>query len=214
MNRFCLRMMGTCCAFVMFTAVASANCGNVAPHSGGQRMAPSATLSDLAWRLAQGNALQTPDGAETALQGEGKGDHDNSDLVGFWRTTLVSDAGLVVDIGFDQFHPDGMENAVDSPAPSSGNVCLGIWEKAEHRPWRYEDLHPSFNWDASGNVISIFVERLQIYSIARNGKTFSGTFTWDSYDFQGNVIPDAHVEGTLTGDRITMRGSVPFPFAF
>jgi hypothetical protein len=137
-------------------------------------------------------------------------DHEvNPSIVGFWKTTFTS-SDIVVDIGFDQFHPDGTENSVDSPAPSLGNVCLGVWEKTGRRD--YSEIHPDFNWDPiNGKPVSIFVQRVEV-TISRDGKSFAGKFTWDSYDFSGKPLVDSHVEGTVTGERITVKGGVPFPF--
>ena len=137
-------------------------------------------------------------------------DHEaNPQIVGFWKTTFTSD-GTVVDVGFDQFHPDGTENSVDSPAPSFGNVCLGVWEKTGRR--RYSEVHPDFNWDpVTGKTVSIFVQKVEV-TISRDGKSFTGKFTWDSYDFSGKPLADSHIEGTVAGERITVKGGVPFPF--
>jgi hypothetical protein len=136
--------------------------------------------------------------------------HDvKSPIVGFWKTTFTS-GGVVVDVGFDQFHPDGTEISVDSPVPSFGNICSGVWEKTGRR--HYSEVHPSFNWDvSSGKVVSIFIQRVEI-SVNRDGKSFSGTFTWDSYDFSGNLLPASHSEGSVIGERITVKGPFPFPF--
>jgi hypothetical protein len=33
-------------------------------------------------------------------------------------------------------------------------------------------------------------------------------------DFKGKLITDLHVQGSLTGERITANASLPFPFPF
>jgi hypothetical protein len=187
----------------LFPQGANAQCGSAAAFG---RKAPATVLNSPI-------DSPQPDLAEPQSESE---EHDaeehrgKSSIAGFWKTVFTSEPdGAVVDVGFDQFHPDGTENAVDSPAPSTGNVCLGVWEKTG--PRRYTDVHPSFNWDASGKVVSIFVERLYL-RVSRNGRKFSGIFTWDSYDFNGNPLEGSHVAGTVTGDRITVNDPIPFPF--
>jgi hypothetical protein len=48
----------------------------------------------------------------------------------------------------------------------------------------------------------------------QDGKSFTGTFTWDSYDFKGNPIEGSHLAGTVSGERVTVKGTIPFPFPF
>ena len=189
----------------IFPQGAKAQCGSAAALA---RKAPGAALNSVVDSAAQTELAQPESESEEHDAQEHRG---KSSIAGFWKTVFTSEPdGTVVDVGFDQFHPDGTENAVDSPAPSSGNVCLGVWEKTG--PRSYKDVHPSFNWDvASGKVVSIFVERLYV-RVSRNGKKFSGTFTWDSYDFSGDPIGGSHVVGTVTGDRITVNDPIPFPF--
>jgi hypothetical protein len=203
-----LTILGTVAGVIAFCTVfpqrANAQCGL------GAALARKATGPAF-------NSLVNPPQVDLAQPQSESEEHDAEEhrgkpsIAGFWKTVFTSEPdGAVVDVGFDQFHPDGTENAVDSPAPSSGNVCLGVWEKTG--PRRYTDVHPSFNWDvASGKVVSIFVERLYL-NVSRNGKKFSGTFTWDSYDFSGNPLDGSHVAGTVTGDRITVNDPIPFPF--
>jgi hypothetical protein len=59
--------------------------------------------------------------------------------------------------------------------------------------------------------VSIFIERLNV-TISRDGNSYQGSFTWDSYDFQGNLLSDSSVAGTITGTRIQVDSAFPFPF--
>jgi hypothetical protein len=73
-------------------------------------------------------------------------------------------------------------------------------------------VHPAFNFDSTGTtVVSIFIERVQVV-IAPDGNSFTGAFTWDSYDFSGHPLPGTHLVGALTGTRITVGAPFPFPF--
>jgi hypothetical protein len=51
-------------------------------------------------------------------------------------------------------------------------------------------------------------------TVARDGKTFSGTWTQDNYDFSGNLIAGNHFDGTVTGTRIAPGLPFPFPIPF
>src|SRR5215469_4046960 len=130
-------------------------------------------------------------------------------ITGLWKVVFVS-GGVTVDVGFEQWHSDGTEMLNDTPPPASGNVCLGTWEKTG--PQTYSLVHPAFNFDSTGTtVVSIFIERVQAV-IAPDGNSFTGTFTWDSYDFSGNPLPGTHLAGTVSGTRITVGTPIPFPF--
>jgi hypothetical protein len=198
-----MTLVGFMAFFTVFAANGVASCASAAAHpaTSGQ-VFPGFAMPSPQDQTSQPDA----DEQQTASQES----HDiNSPIVGFWKTTFTSD-GLVVDVGFDQFHPDGTEISVDSPAPSFGNVCSGVWEKTGRR--HYSEVHPNFNWDASsGKAVSIFIQRVEI-RVSQDGKSFSGTFTWDSYDFSGNPLPASHSEGSVTGERITVKGPFPFPF--
>jgi hypothetical protein len=130
-------------------------------------------------------------------------------IIGLWKGIWVS-SGTTVDVGFEQWHSDGTEILNDTPPPASGNVCLGTWEKIG--PRTYSLVHPAFNFDAAGTtVVSIFIEREQV-TVSLDGNDFTGTFTWDSYDFSGQPLAGSHLAGTLTGKRIQVNAPFPFPF--
>jgi hypothetical protein len=198
--RHVIAVIGLC---ALFGPVANADCGSAAAKGAvlGQ------TLPGNVFTLPPDPAVQG-NTEEQARSDSGEEHNFSRSIVGFWKTTFTS-GGVVVDVGFDQFHPDGTENSVDSPAPSFGNVCLGVWEKTGYR--RYMEVHPDFNWDPTGKAVSIFIQRVEI-TVSPDGQSFSGTFTWDSYDFAGKPLAGTHSEGTATGERITVRGRFPFPF--
>jgi hypothetical protein len=175
--------------------------------------APGA-CSSLGGQIVPGRvaALQTPPVHEVDPSGlpAEEPEHGRRPLMtGLWKTVFVS-GGAVINLGFNTWHSDGTEWALDStPRPALGNVCPGVWERIGHRT--YATVHPAFNYDPSGvNVESIFIERLSV-TISPDGNTFHGTFTWDSYDFEGNLLSGS-VAGTLTGTRIKVGPAFPFPF--
>jgi hypothetical protein len=177
---------------------AAAACGSSA-----QRLPPSVSSA-----LQLPPSLQEPasDGvaAEEPERGEGPS------MTGLWKTVFVA-GGAVVNLGFNTWNSDGTEWALDGGfPPAAGNVCPGVWKRIGHRSYR--TVHPAFNYDASNtHVVSIFIERLKI-TISRDGNSYQGDFTWDSYDFQGNLLPGS-VAGRIAGTRIQVGSAFPFPFA-
>jgi hypothetical protein len=176
---------------------AAAACG-----SSVQRLPPSVS-----------SALQLPPLQEPASDGIAAEEPERGEgpsMTGLWKTVFVA-GGAVVNLGFNTWHSDGTEWALDGGfPPAAGNVCPGVWERIGHRSYR--TVHPAFNYDASNtHVASIFIERLNV-TISRDGNSYQGDFTWDSYDFQGNLLPGS-VVGRITGTRIQVGSAFPFPFS-
>lgn len=118
-------------------------------------------------------------------------------IVGLWRATFVSD-GQVVDEGFDIWHSDGTEVLNDNPNPASGNVCLGVWSQTGARSFKLK--HLSWSYDEGGNLNGTVIIREQV-TVDSSGASYKGTFKVDAFDLKGN--PMFHIDGQLTGERIT-----------
>ena len=181
-----------------------ASCGS--PETA-RRVLANSPASALQPALAQPAAAAVPN-SETEVGPE-------PSIAGLWKTVFVS-GGSVVTVGFDSWHSDGTEFAVDSAPVVTGTYCPGTWEKKA--PRTYSSIHPVYNYDpVTGNPNSIFIERVRT-TLSADGKTFAGTFTWDCYDFAGNLQTAGplacSITGTLTATRITVDGPFPFPFPF
>jgi len=126
--------------------------------------------------------------------------HNSADpsIVGLWKTTFTS-GGQVVDEGFDQWSSDGTEILNDDPPPQTGNVCLGVYVKSALSTYKLK--HPSWTFDASGNVNGTAIIR-ELVIIGQGGNTYSGTYTIDVYDLEGNHL--AQFGGTISATRITV----------
>ncbi len=146
-------------------------------------------------------------GSGPSLRHEANG--GGKDITGLWKSILVSD-GAVVMVEFDTWHKDGTELALDGLfPPATGQICPGVWEKTG--PNTYATVHPAFEYDAAGvNIVAIFIERMRV-TLSDDGNSFQGTFTWENYDFRGNLLPGA-IAGTVTGTRIEVSSAFPFPF--
>lgn len=84
-----------------------------------------------------------------------------------------------------------------------------MWEQIG--PRTYRTLHPAFNYDSAGlNVVGVFIERVEV-TVSAGGNRYHGKFTFDNYDFAGNLLPGS-VAGTLTATRIRAGDlTVPVP---
>src|SRR5215469_10455957 len=196
------RMLVACIAVCAILAgTARAQCGSAARKTAaltpGLRISPDfATSSPGALSQTGFTLAQNDDSSEIPI-------------TGLWKVVFVS-GGATVDVGFEQWHSDGTEMLNDTPPPASGNVCLATWEKTGARTYSLVLL--AFNFDSTGTiVVSIFIERVQAV-IAPDGNSFTGAFTWDSYDFSGHPLPGTHLAGAVTGTRITVGAPLPFPF--
>jgi hypothetical protein len=105
-------------------------------------------------------------------------------IVGLWHGTL-SFNGQTLAQAFETFHGDGTEALNTNHAPLQGNVSFGVW--VEGGPHTYKVTHPSWRWDASGNLIGTEVIR-QTITMDVHGSTFTGTATIDILDLAGNLL--------------------------
>jgi hypothetical protein len=126
-----------------------------------------------------------------------KGD-DEAVIVGLWNTTVTS-VGTVILRGFEAYHTDHTEVLNEFHDPRSGNVCLGVWKHVGRRT--YQLKHPAFWWDANGNWIGYRIIR-QTVTVNEEGNEFSGTWSVDRLDTDGN--PVSHTDGEIIGTRVTV----------
>ena len=128
-----------------------------------------------------------------------KGENDDKDpsIVGLWMVAFLSH-GQVVDQGFDAWHADGTETLNDSVPPSTGNVCLGVWDQTGKFTYRLK--HLSWNYDANGIAIGVVIFK-ELVTLDHDGKNYHGTVAIDVYDLSQNLL--FHDSGEITGRRIT-----------
>jgi hypothetical protein len=146
--------------------------------------------------------------SDSTLDREPRSRDKRPSITGLWKTVYVS-GGAVINVGFNIWHSDGTEWALDSLAPPfQGNTCAGVWEQIGRRT--YKTVHPAFNYDAAGlSAVGVFIERVKV-TVDDDSDRFEGTFTFDNYDFQGNLLSGS-VAGALTATRINVRDPFPFP---
>jgi hypothetical protein len=145
--------------------------------------------------------------------------HDDADpIVGMWHVTFTAKGnelgppdGTPIDNALVTWHSDGTELMNSARPPQDGNFCMGIWKKAgkntyklNHFAWLANDTAnaPSGIGNPQGPT-RIFEE----VTLSPDGKHYTGTFTLDAYDTDGNQV--AHIVGVIAGTRITLHTTVP-----
>ena len=129
---------------------------------------------------------------------------DAAPIVGLWKFSFVAEGnaeipdGVVIDSGYVTWHADGTEIMNSGRAPMTGSFCMGAWKRVGRV---YKLNHYALSWDPSGtNLVGPANIRERVHVDAGNN-SYSGTFTLDQYDTGGNVL--VHIQGTVTGERIT-----------
>jgi hypothetical protein len=127
--------------------------------------------------------------------------YEGAAIVGMWKIQMLA-GGDVFDFGYQQWHSDGTEILNSGKrSPASENFCLGVWKKTG--PNTYKLNHHALSYDPATGQMNAMVNIHEYVTLDRGGDTFSGTFAVDVYTPQGVLIPQAHFEGTITGERVT-----------
>ena len=131
-----------------------------------------------------------------APAGTDTGAHNS--IVGLWFTTYYDNAGNVVDQAYETFHADGTELQIDTAAPATDNVCSGVWTM--NGASVYHLKHPSFYFDAEGNLQGTAVIRLTVTADSKNN-AFAGASSVQVFDLSGTLIYQA--AWPVVGTRIS-----------
>jgi hypothetical protein len=169
-------------AGLLLTAVnARAACGSfVGPHA----VAPVMPL------LAQAEA-----------SGEDfRGAHADS-IVGLWAVVYTA-GGATFNETLDQWHSDGTEFENAYLAPEQGNICFGVWKAVGRRAVRLHHIGWTFDPTSNTNTANGTFTVDETNTVSADGKTYTGTFTFKTFDLKGN--PGADVTGTIAATRITV----------
>jgi hypothetical protein len=165
---------------------------------------PAAGRADLKSALRPGSEGGARGTGYTPAQGTNDQSADSS-VVGFWQFQFIAEGnvgipdGAILDEGYAQWHQDGTEIMNSMRPPATSNFCLGVWRKAGGAT--YDLNHFALSWDANGGFVGRANIRERV-TVSHGGQSYEGTETIDQYDATGNVI--AHVEGRVTGTRITV----------
>jgi hypothetical protein len=106
---------------------------------------------------------------------------------------------------YKTWHADGTEFENAFLPPVVGNVCFGVWK--EKRDGSVKLHHIGLMFDpATGKVANVFTVD-EINRVARDGKTYSGTFDFkifDATDVYGTGTVLQEIKGTTAGTRISV----------
>lgn len=181
--------------------------------------APAALAScgGLNLPLAHHTGLQLHEGSgrlmpAALLKGGEDDDNGGVSIVGMWHVVFtgktMNGGDYTLPEPFDNsvviWHSDGTEIMNSSRPAQDGNFCLGVWTQTgqrkyflNHLPWQGND---PFGNPADGAQI------LEQVTLSSDGNHYSGSFTFQAYDINGN--PTLAVTGVVTATRITT--STPF----
>jgi hypothetical protein len=180
---------------LMFAGSAKADCGLVSATRA--TMNPDLTAPALQAKALSARALpeQTSDATANVTLNIGLTDP----ITGLWMATFTS-GGQVVDQGIDAWTSDGLEILNDTPPPSTGNVCLGTWQKIGLTG--YKLYHPSWTFDNNGNLNGMGIIRETI-ALSADRQSFKGSYTIDFLTLNGANV--GHYTGTISATRITVE---------
>ena len=148
---------------------------------------------------------------------EERGNNSDPAIVGFWHVKFVSEGSTgipdktEIDAGYAQWHSDGTEIMNSGGrAPVTTSFCLGVWKSTGYHSYKLN--HFAASWDPTpatnapnGTLLGPAQIQEEI-TLSPSENKFSGTFTIDQYDTNGNNI--GHVQGTISGTRITADTAV------
>jgi hypothetical protein len=157
--------------------------------------------------LQSDSSRPAPPQAENASPENEDGLH-GSKIVGLWTVNFyVRDTTELWDFGLEQFYADGNEMTNDT-LPPVGGICWGVWEPTTGRTVKLNHLGLGFE---GGNFIGMFRLTAEL-KVARNGDSFSGTYTADQYDLSGIPITKYHGDGNLTAQRVKIDTAKTVPY--
>jgi hypothetical protein len=134
---------------------------------------------------------------------------ESDHIVGFWHAKFVSEGttgipdGTVIDTPNVQWHDDGTEIMNSTRAPSTGNICMGVWHKTGKLS--YQLNHFTLAFDSSGNFTGPGQIQEDV-TLDKKGDQYSGTYKIDEFDPAGN--PVAHLTGNVSATRITVNTTI------
>ena len=119
-------------------------------------------------------------------------------VTGLWLTSVIFQ-GQTIYQAFESYTLDGLEFLNDNGSPIEGNVCFGVWTVMPDNTVKVN--HPSWNYDASGNLIGTVSIKSQV-TIDAGGNSFHGSVKVTTYDLTGHVSGPV-LQAQLVGKRIT-----------
>ena len=186
--------LGLAVCATVFMQTARADCGSYT--SMGQKPVPAPAQRPLLRAIAY--RLTTPAVAA-------RDDDNDAAIVGMWKVQFVSEGtngipdGTMIDSAYAQWHSDGTEIMNSGRPPITSSFCLGVWKKTGESTYKLN--HFALSWDPTGTVFVGPANIRENVTLNAQGNSFSGTFTIDQFDTNGNTL--AHIVGKINAQRVT-----------
>ena len=141
-------------------------------------------------------------------QRDGPGDRDGVSIVGMWHVVFTGQTmfggAYTLPQPFDNsvvvWHSDGTEIMNSSRPAQDGNFCLGVWKQTGRRQYLLNHIPWQGN-DPTGGNPQDGAQLIEHVTLSPDGSQYSGTFTFQAYDINGN--PTLALTGTIAATRIT-----------
>jgi hypothetical protein len=170
---------------------------------------PALATSRVGQQPARAGDFLSDVGAESVFADYVPTDGDGqASVVGMWHSVLRLESGDVYDEVFQHFHSDGTELIISNGIPPLlGNVCMGVWKRVgariyrlRHMTWNWgPDVHPF--WEVQGTHIGHF-ELVVTLRLDGSGRHYTGRWTAQNFDVDGNHLKDLDAEGVVNAVRI------------
>jgi hypothetical protein len=145
-------------------------------------------------------------GAHLMMVRAARGDDDEKEpsIVGMWHVIFTATTGPVtgvIDNSVVVWHSDGTEIMNSSRPAQDGNFCLGVWTQTGELKYYLNHIP----WQGNAPSADFAIGPFQGGAQSPDGNSYSGSFTLDAYDVDGN--PSGSFSGTLKAKRITTNTS-------
>lgn len=127
----------------------------------------------------------------------------NQSIVGLWHVVYTA-GGSTFNETLDQWHSDGTEFENAWLAPDTGNICFGVWKQTGLRTVRLHHIGWLFTPGSNPSTASGTFTIDEFNTVSPDGKTYTGTFTFKTYNIDGSPT-GVVVVGTIAASRITVE---------
>jgi hypothetical protein len=145
-------------------------------------------------------------GAVLPLLGQAEDESEGSPysptIVGLWHVVYTS-GGEIFNESLDQWHSDGTEFENAFLAPAQGNICFGVWKSTGSHSVRLHHVGWTFDPTSTGTATGTFTLD-ETNTVSKDCNSYTGTFTFKTFDLKGDENSGSEVTGTIAATRITV----------
>lgn len=149
------------------------------------------------------NLIRLPMLAHAAGDQDDFGRPSSPSIVGLWHVVYTA-GGATFNETLDQWHSDGTEFENAWLPPDVGNICFGVWKETKPGTVRLHHIGWVFTPGSTPPTASGTFTLDEMNTVSRDGRTYTGTFTFKTYDIDGNFT-GTEVTGTIAATRITVQ---------